>query len=76
MNIAKCLSTSFYIEHLPFIMLFTNDRITLDVFRYKIDIFHISCVIALFSFIILALKSKDHCYFVYILFLYQNFYVM
>ena len=79
MNIANCLSTGFYKEQLPFIMLFGNfmcDRITLDLFRYKIDIFHISCVIALFSFIILALKSKDHCYFVYILFLYQNFYVM
>ena len=59
MNIANCLSTGFYKEQLPFIMLFRNfmcDRITLDLFGYKIDIFHISCVIALFSFITLVLE--------------------
>ena len=49
MNITK------YIEHLPFIMFFKilcDDRITLDVFGYKIDIFHITCAIALFSLVI------------------------
>ena len=77
MNIANCLSTGFYKEQLPFIMLFGNfmcDRITLDLFRYKIDIFHISCVIALFSFVTLVLEQENHRYFIYILFLYQNFY--
>ena len=44
----------------------------LDVFEYKIDIFHISYVIALFSFVTLVLVSEVHCYFVNILFLYQN----
>ena len=40
--------------------------------RYKIDIFQISCAIALF-FIILVLEWEVHYYFVYILFLYHNF---
>ena len=45
----------------------------LEFSGYKIDIFHISCTIALFSFITLVLESEVDCYFVYILFLYQNF---
>ena len=44
MNIAKYLK------------ILRDNRITVDVFRYKIDIFHISCVIALFSFVTLALE--------------------
>ena len=40
----------------------------LDVFGDKIDIFHISCAIALFSFISLVLKLEIYCYFVYIFF--------
>ena len=35
----------------------------MDAFGYKIDIFHISCAIALF-FIILVLELEGHCYFV------------
>ena len=37
---------------------------SLDVFGYKIDIFQISCAIALFSFITLVLESGVHGYFV------------
>ena len=78
MNIAKCLSTVFYIDStsrsLCFSEILCDDGITSDVFGYKIDIFHISCVIALFSFVTLVLEQEDHCYFVYILFLYQNVY--
>ena len=37
---------------------------SLDVFGYKIDIFHISCAIALFSFITLVLKLWVHGYLV------------
>ena len=44
MNIAKYLK------------ILRDNRITVDVFRYKIDIFHISCVIALFSFVTLVLE--------------------
>ena len=39
--------------------------------RYKTDIFYISCAIALFSFINLVLESEVHCYFVYILAVFQ-----
>ena len=39
---------------------------SLDVFGYKIDIFHISCAIALFSFITLVLESGLHGYFVFV----------
>ena len=59
MNIAKCLGAAFYIEpshSLRFSEILCYDRITLDVFWYKIDIFHISCVPALFSFVILVLE--------------------
>ena len=75
-NIAKCLSTAFYTEHL-FIILFRNFMWwwnTLDIFEHKTDIFHISWAIPFFSFITLVLESKVHCYFVYLLFLYQNCY--
>ena len=54
MNFVKCLSTAFYIVDLPFIMfseILCDDRITLDVFGYKVDIFHIFCVITLSSFV-------------------------
>ena len=46
-----------------------------EFFGYKTHIFHIPCAIALFSFITLALESEVHCYFAYILFLYQNLYI-
>ena len=75
-NIAKCLSTAFFIEHLLFIILFQNFMLWqnyLGVFGCKIDICHISCTITLFSVIILALESEVHCYFVCILILYQAF---
>ena len=75
-NIAKCLSTAFYIEHfVPIHYTFQNFYVMIEFFRffgYKIDIFHISCATALFSFITLVLESELHCYFVFILFLYQN----
>ena len=41
-NNGKCLSTAFYMEHLPFIILFRIFmwwQVYLDVFGYKIDIF-------------------------------------
>ena len=63
-NIAKCLSTTFYIEYNPLIMLFRNVMWwwnSFGVFGHKIDIFHISWVIALFSFIIILLEV--HWYF-------------
>ena len=75
MNIAKCLSTTFYIEtsrSLYFSQTLCDGRIVVCI-RYKIDIFHVSCAIALFSFITLVLQSEVQCYIVYILFLYQNF---
>ena len=59
MNIAKCLGAAFYIEpsrSLRFSEILCYDRITLDIFWYKIDIFHISCVPALFSFVTLVLE--------------------
>ena len=59
MNIAKCLGTAFYVEPsrlLRFSEILCYDRITLDVFWYKIDIFHISCVTALFPFVTLVLE--------------------
>ena len=74
-NVATCLSTAFYIEHIPFIILFRNFmwwKNSLDVLGYRIDIFHISCAIALL-FMILVLEPKVHCYFVYILLLYRDF---
>ena len=74
-NIVKCLSTGFYIGHLLFIRLFRSFvwwQNSLDVFGYKI--FHISGAIALFSFIALMLECEVYCYFVYVLFLLQNFY--
>ena len=52
-NIAKCLSTACYIEtsrSLCFWEILCDDRITLNFFRYKIDIFHISFVIAFVFF--------------------------
>ena len=77
-NIAKCLSTAFYIEHfVPIHYTFQNFYVIIESFRffgYKIDIFHSSCATALFSFITLLLESEVHCYFVFILFLYQNSY--
>ena len=77
-NIAKWLSTAFYIEHfVPIHYTFHNIYVMIEFFRfvgYKIDIFHISCVTALFSFITLVLESEVHCYFVFILFLSQNSY--
>ena len=77
-NIAKWLSAAFYIEHfLPIHYSFPNFYVMIEFFRffgYKIDIFHISCATALFSFITLVLESEVHCYFVFILFLYQNSY--
>ena len=77
MNIAKCLSVGFLEEHLLFIIPFRNlardDRILWKSLGCKIDICHISCVIAFFSFITLVLQSEVHCYFLYILFLYENF---
>ena len=77
-NIAKCLSTAFYIEHfVPIHYTFQNFYVIIEFFRffgYKIDIFHSSCAAALFSFITLLLESEVHCYFVFILFLYQNSY--
>ena len=59
MNIAKCFGTAFYIEpscSFWFSEVLHYDRITLDIFWYEIDIFHISCVIALFSFVTLVLE--------------------
>ena len=38
----------------------------MDIFGYKIDIFHISCAIALFSFITFVLESGLHGYFVFV----------
>ena len=64
-NIAKCLSTAFLIEHLLFIKLFRNFmwwQNSLDVFGCKIAICHISCDITLFSFIALMLELEVHCY--------------
>ena len=75
-NIGKCLSTVLFIEHLLFIILFRNFMLwqnSLEEIGCKIDICHISCAITLFSFITLMLESEVHCYFVCILFLYQNF---
>ena len=37
---------------------------SLDTFGYKTDIFHISCTIALFFFISVALELRVHGYFV------------
>ena len=54
MNIAKYLGTAFYVEpsrSLQISEMLCYDKITLDAFWYKIDIFHNSCVIALFSFV-------------------------
>ena len=71
-NIVECLSTIFFIEQVLCIILFPDYMWrynSLEVFGYEIDIFHISCAIALLSFIIVVLQSD----FVYILFLYQNF---
>ena len=75
-NIAKCLGSAFYIEpsrSFWFSEILFDDRITLDVFQQKIDIFHIPSVIALFSFVTLVLQKENHHYFIYILFLYQHF---
>ena len=75
-NIAKCLSTSFYKE--PFVSIhytFQNFYVMIEFFGffgYKVDIFHISCATALSSFITVLLESEVHCSFVYILFLCQN----
>ena len=62
-NIAKFLRTIFFIKHL-FIIVFQNFMWwynSLKVFGYKIDIFYISCVNALFPFITL-LESGFHGY--------------
>ena len=45
MNVAKYLSTAFYLEHIPLIILpeiLCDDRIPWMSLGYKIDIFHIS----------------------------------
>ena len=77
-NVAQSLSTAFHIEHFVLIhYTFQNFYVMIESFRffgYKIDVFHISCATALFSFIILVLELEVHCYFVIILFLYQNSY--
>ena len=51
----KFLRTSFFVEHLTVHYTFSKFYMMidfLDVFGYKIDIFHISCVIALISFMV------------------------
>ena len=54
-SIPKCLSTAFYTEHFVSIhFTFQNIYAMIEFFwffRYKIDIFHISCATVLFSFI-------------------------
>ena len=76
-SIPKCLSTAFNIEHFVSIhFTFQNIYVMTEFFwffRCKIDIFHISCATALFSFITLVLESEVHCYFVYILFYTKRF---
>ena len=58
-NIAKCLCTAFYIKHfVPIHYTFQNFYVMIEFFQffgYKIDVFHIPCV--LFSFITLVLES-------------------
>ena len=85
-NIAKCLSTAFYIEHfvpihytlyIHYTEFLCDDRILLILWVQEKNFgffFHTSCATALFSFITLVLESEVHCYFVFILFLYQNSY--
>lgn len=41
----------------------------IDAFGYKIDKFHISCFNALFFLIVLTLKSRFLCYFIFVLLL-------
>ena len=70
MNIAKCLGTAFYIEtsrSLCFSEILCDDRITLDVFWYKIDICNISCVI-FFSFVTLRI-GKPSLFRIYLVFI-------
>ena len=69
----EIFKNSFFIERHLFIILFQNLYLylySLDISWYKIDIFHISCVIALFSFMT-SLESVLHGYSG--LFLYQDF---
>ena len=64
-NIAKFFNDSFFIEHLLFIIPPVHDRILLTFFGTKLSfLFYISCVIDLFSFIILMLESGLYGYFV------------
>ena len=67
----EIIKNMFFKEHLLFIILFQNFiwwKNSLDVFGYKIDIFHISCAIALFffhkCFFFIVLKSEVQGYFV------------
>ena len=53
----KFLRTAFFVEHLTVHYTFSKFYVMidfLDVFGYKIDIFHISCAIALISFMVHA----------------------
>ena len=63
----EIIKNNFFKEHLLLIILFRNFIWwwnSLDVFGYKIDIFHIFCAIALIFFIIQVLESGVHGYFV------------
>ena len=67
-NIAKFLKTAFLwnsVCSLYFSEILYDDRIPwTSLGRYKIDVLHISCTIALFSFITLVLESGVRSYFV------------
>ena len=63
----EIIENSFFIEHLLFIILFQNFYVIIEFFGclwVQIDIFHISCAIALFSFITLLSESGAHGYFI------------
>ena len=63
----EIIKNNFFKEHLLLIILFRNFIWwwnSLDVFGYKIDIFHIFCAIALIFFIILVLEWGVPSYFV------------
>ena len=65
----EIIENSVFIEQLLLFILFRNFCVMIEFFGrfgYKIDIFHISCAIALFSFITLVLKSALHGYFAFV----------
>ena len=65
---------SFFYRTPPVHYTFQKFYVMIEFLGYNIDTFHIYCAIALFSFVTLVLGYEFHCYFVYILFLYQKFY--